>query len=303
MTDKTELKPCPMCGGEAGRATTKYDARTVREQEWDQDTFHYINCTRCGLNNAGIVGGVKTPELAAELWNRRPAVEAAPDSAELKRERHLSRDLMDLLKSMFDAPTMAAGYAILADFSRQFWPEDPVSLRAAPDLTETAKRIAWGYWMAHSKPSTVTPDADRYWERMGEWERKGFLSAARAVSAPAAAPLLPCPNPNCENGEVEWYGADTSAAKCPTCKGDSVVSASPAAPAAQSGEGWRDVASLTSDIINDGNIYLLTDGNSVLTGAISRNDWGDLYFPTSDLESIAATHWMPLPSAPAPREA
>lgn len=62
---------------------------------------------------------------------------------------------------------------------------------------------------------------------------------------------------------------------------------------------WQSVAALTDEIIDDGNIYLLTDGKQVLTGAISRNDWGVLWFPTSDLESIEATHWMRLPDVPA----
>lgn len=64
------LKPCPFCGGEAAPGTIRYHDKTVREQEWGQDTFHKINCIVCGANNLGIVG-FRTPELAAAHWNRR----------------------------------------------------------------------------------------------------------------------------------------------------------------------------------------------------------------------------------------
>lgn len=196
-----------------------------------------------------VIGKLTEPEAGRALvdalsnaWNRRPAVDAAPDSDALKRERHLSRDLMDLLKSIFDAPTMAAGYAILTDFSRQFWPEDPVALRAAPDLTETAKRIAWVHWMK-SHPCDASEDADDLWDCLSDLDREGYLSAARAVSAPAAAP-----------GGVEVTPGMCVAASdqamalgviLPASYAASVLwaalSASPAAPAAQRAQqptGW-----------------------------------------------------------------
>jgi hypothetical protein len=64
------LLPCPMCGGAAGNATTRYDARTVKEQKWQQSVFYYCNCISCGVSNAGIVGH-KTVEEAQSHWNHR----------------------------------------------------------------------------------------------------------------------------------------------------------------------------------------------------------------------------------------
>ena len=71
MTD-TKLSPCPFCGGSASFGNVRYDPRTVREQEWKQDTFYYGSCEHCGSNNRGLVG-FDTRELAALHWNRRVA--------------------------------------------------------------------------------------------------------------------------------------------------------------------------------------------------------------------------------------
>ena len=68
--DKSELKPCPFCGGEAAFGTTKYCKSTVKEQGWDQSTFHSVNCIICGTSNRGLVGH-DTQESAARAWNRR----------------------------------------------------------------------------------------------------------------------------------------------------------------------------------------------------------------------------------------
>lgn len=78
-----------------------------------------------------------------------------------------------------------------------------------------------------------------------------------------------------------------------------MLAASPPPPGAAD-EGWRPISeAINAGLVNDGNLYLLTDGRLVLVGTISFNHWGDLFFPTSDLESIEATHWRPLPAPPA----
>jgi hypothetical protein len=59
-----------MCGGEAALNRVTYSRKTVREQAWEQDTFHGVNCITCGLNNKGLVG-YRTPEAAAIAWNKR----------------------------------------------------------------------------------------------------------------------------------------------------------------------------------------------------------------------------------------
>lgn len=64
------LLPCPFCGGEASLGTIRYSSATIREQHWGQDTFHKVNCIRCGSDNLGLVG-FATRELATEHWNRR----------------------------------------------------------------------------------------------------------------------------------------------------------------------------------------------------------------------------------------
>lgn len=71
---------CPFCGGRSAAGSVRYDAWTVREQGWPQDTFHYISCVACGANNKGIVGHT-TLKTAAEQWNCRWAIRAAATAA------------------------------------------------------------------------------------------------------------------------------------------------------------------------------------------------------------------------------
>lgn len=66
----TALKPCPFCGGAARFGTVRYSDRHVAEQEWEQSTFHFVNCEMCGATNQGIIGR-QTPEAARNHWNRR----------------------------------------------------------------------------------------------------------------------------------------------------------------------------------------------------------------------------------------
>ncbi|WP_454018459.1 hypothetical protein [Azospirillum sp. Marseille-Q6669] len=165
---------------------------------------------RRGTSKAKFNGGsyIEMTDGKGDVWrtppdNVRPApplaVEAAPDSDALKRERYLSRDLMDLLKSMFDAPTMAAGYAILADFARQWWPEDPVALRAAPDLTERADM----WW---DDKDNETP-----WDSPEDWARNSgmvggdvsTITFQRAVSLPSITCTIECIDDD-ETGEREY---------------------------------------------------------------------------------------------------
>lgn len=64
------LLPCPFCGGDAHAGIVRYGERMVREQEWDQDTFHFVSCARCGARNLGLVGFAASAK-AAEHWNTR----------------------------------------------------------------------------------------------------------------------------------------------------------------------------------------------------------------------------------------
>jgi hypothetical protein len=64
------LKPCPWCGGEAAPNTITYDSAFVKDQGWNQDTFHGVNCISCGASNRGLVG-FKTPDEAIKAWNAR----------------------------------------------------------------------------------------------------------------------------------------------------------------------------------------------------------------------------------------
>lgn len=75
MTDRIEdggpaLLPCPFCGGEAAFGTVKYSEATVAFEQWEQDVFHQVTCTRCSASNLGVVGH-RTPSAAAERWNHR----------------------------------------------------------------------------------------------------------------------------------------------------------------------------------------------------------------------------------------
>lgn len=72
------LKECPFCGGESSFGTVKYQYSTVRENGWDQDTFHYANCMYCGSCNRGLVGHASQMD-AAHHWNTRVSSQVGPD--------------------------------------------------------------------------------------------------------------------------------------------------------------------------------------------------------------------------------
>ena len=80
MQNDAKLLPCPFCGGPASFGTVKYSPKHVQEQGWNQDTFHFVSCIKCGVSNCGIVGH-DTMVLAAELWNHRELMKAAPVTA------------------------------------------------------------------------------------------------------------------------------------------------------------------------------------------------------------------------------
>lgn len=63
------LLPCPFCGGEARPNTMRTsDQDTIRLN--GRDTFHGVNCIKCGADTRGLLGAA-TPEQAAVKWNIR----------------------------------------------------------------------------------------------------------------------------------------------------------------------------------------------------------------------------------------
>lgn len=75
LSNSTGLLACPMCGSEAAFNEVRYSSKMIREQNWGQDTFHGVNCTRCGLDNKGLVGH-RTQAAAATAWNKRAPTQA-----------------------------------------------------------------------------------------------------------------------------------------------------------------------------------------------------------------------------------
>lgn len=93
----TGLLPCPMCGGTAAANTVRYSAKHVAEQQWEQDTFHGVNCITCGLDNKGIVGNL-TPEIAAAAWNRRVQSNGPSEGARPAWAEALEKELKEASK-------------------------------------------------------------------------------------------------------------------------------------------------------------------------------------------------------------
>lgn len=101
----------------------------------------------------------------------------------------LERDLLNLLKQIWDAPTMEAGYAILADWGWQCGHGKPAALSTpspvdgGADVTETAKRIAWETrnLLSTQYRDRDMADADTLWSALIKSDRRAYLAAARAV--------------------------------------------------------------------------------------------------------------------------
>lgn len=90
-----KLETCPICKGECSVGTVRYCESTVREQNWPQSTYYFINCVSCGTNNKGLVG-YSTPGKAAEHWNTRPTAQIVEESS----FADLAYDIVEALDSM-----------------------------------------------------------------------------------------------------------------------------------------------------------------------------------------------------------
>jgi Lar family restriction alleviation protein len=64
----SELLPCPFCGEEA-------DCNNTAINDKDGNGVWWVECLGCSAN---IEGTQNSPEAAAEAWNRRATVDAAP---------------------------------------------------------------------------------------------------------------------------------------------------------------------------------------------------------------------------------
>ncbi|QCG95024.1 hypothetical protein E6C67_14435 [Azospirillum sp. TSA2s] len=116
----------------------------------------YICCDRCDCKivydhddriaeGLAALGLDKAPALCETCRTAPSPAPAAPSAAQpdaLADEREFNGQLFAMLKKVFDAPTMAVGYAILADFAAQFYPGQPVALQPAQDsLTERLRQM------------------------------------------------------------------------------------------------------------------------------------------------------------------
>ncbi|MGR0185487.1 hypothetical protein [Azospirillum aestuarii] len=147
-------------------------------------TGGYIETEAIGVEHAHRFRGT-TPSAT-------PTSSPSDDPAFLRKEMI---GLQNLLKAIYDAPTMEGGYHILRDWARQFWPADPVGLSGAAtaptDLTGRAKIIAWAHWM-QLHPNDVSGDPDELWTAIGPKNQSAYLNAARSVTS---APTQPAPLP------------------------------------------------------------------------------------------------------------
>lgn len=78
MKVKSELKPCPFCGGSIIKVA-KSDALLVKDFVFSRNTV-YIGCPSCGafigFFRPDRMGGIrKAKEAAFEAWNRRASNE------------------------------------------------------------------------------------------------------------------------------------------------------------------------------------------------------------------------------------
>lgn len=175
-TTTTALLPCPMCDTPASFGRVTYDPRTVREQGWPQDTFHYVNCPACGVKNHGVVG-FKTQKEAAAAWNRR----AAPSSPSAAQPDPASVDaIVSALYRRFK------GWA-----ARGFGPDDVTWCEVRADVLALIATAAPG-----AQPAQ--PDAEErgvsdvratlQW-LLDQWEGDGWVTEQEAMAARVRAAL------------------------------------------------------------------------------------------------------------------
>lgn len=86
--NKTDLLPCPFCGGDASFGTVTIRRHKNSEGDWGTYTGHFVNCIVCGSDNQGIAEGHRTPEQAGEKWNRRVTVRGAMKLSDIAFKRY-----------------------------------------------------------------------------------------------------------------------------------------------------------------------------------------------------------------------
>ncbi|MFL7901507.1 DUF551 domain-containing protein [Azospirillum argentinense] len=269
-----------------------------------------VRATEAGLDLAGEM--VSWEEV---LPPRRPAVEAAPDLTE-RAKRYT--DEIDAAR---------AGSDWLEGIRAEHCSSAPSNIETFGLLRNGVHvngglSVMWGYaGQMVASYAVVRDDANCS-------VLVKHLSAARAVSAPAAAPG------GVEDGDVVKVWEDlkdnlppshAEAAEALYDVGDRLadeverlrrlLSASPAAPAAQSGEGWQPIDTAPKGAKGYAWMQLAwgPDEDKATGDGMYAN--GKFYavatfycagqsrqYQMREIE-VSPTHWMPLPSAPAPREA
>ncbi|AIB11819.1 hypothetical protein ABAZ39_07370 [Azospirillum argentinense] len=141
--------------------------------------------------------GSGDPEEMAKVWAasyqimfpalakiRTIAREAINDGAPLALGT--LRDIADVAAAALPVPTSGDVKGSAPEAPRR------PAVEAAPDLTETAKRIAYT-WSDTKWPGGMIATPDEFWDSLDEGHKTAWIAAARAVSAPAAAPQQPLP--------------------------------------------------------------------------------------------------------------
>ncbi|WP_376957699.1 hypothetical protein ABNQ39_11260 [Azospirillum sp. A26] len=200
------LRECPCCAGPAYPGIVRYDAATVRENGWSQDSFHSVSCAVCGLKMSGIVG-FKTPEAAAEAWNRRetdlPVLKASTEAltgtlVTIKKLADNNKDWPALRRSALEEISVAAGSATMQASTGTIKP--PIPRPDYSHLRPEGGRFSFAY-----SPDTELPWVGwRFDDREAAHQFRMMLDSLRQQPLMPAMPSPPDPLGRVVSPDGEW---------------------------------------------------------------------------------------------------
>lgn len=155
-TMKTELKPCPFCGGRAYlRELVEHDLSGDGDQDGSYSAWFHIGCLVCGIE----VGGEYEHEAIA-AWNRRAALDSQAAQAQPSGWKLVPIEPTEEMWTAGRDPIMYrdVGYKVLASMEAPPWRINPATGEVEKDQSKGTTAVhVWRAMIAASPSHSKEP--------------------------------------------------------------------------------------------------------------------------------------------------